>query len=139
MPRNPPRPSATARRWSGWAERLKLDHIVILVRSLDASLPWYARLLDLLGFDKTRDHVWFDGDLAIDLKQAQPGTPAYERHAPGLNHLGFTATDEVALDEVRGGMRAAGFDVPEKQRFGNEVATFFKDPDGMRIEVTVYG
>ena len=63
---------------------MKLDHIVILVRSLDRSLPWYAALLGLLGFEKTRDHVWYDGDLAIDLKQAEGGTPDYQRYAPGL-------------------------------------------------------
>ena len=118
---------------------MRLDHIVILVRSLDDSLPWYARLLDMLGFEKTRDHVWYDGELALDFKEAREGTPDYERYAPGLNHLGFTAPDEAALDRVRDGMAAAGFDVPEKQRFGQETATFFKDPDGMRIEVTVYG
>lgn len=117
---------------------MKLDHIVILVRSLDTSLPWYSALLGLLGFAKTREHVWYDGELAIDLKQAEIGTPDYQRHAPGLNHLGFTAPDQPALDRVRDGMAAAGFEVPDRQRFGNEVATFFRDPEGMRVEVTVY-
>lgn len=118
---------------------MKLDHLVILVRSLDESLPWYSALLALLGFEKTRDHVWYDGEVALDLKQARDGTADYERYAPGLNHLGFTAPDEAALDAVRDGMAEAGFDVPEKQRLGSETATFFKDPDGMRVEVTVYG
>ena len=118
---------------------MKLDHIVILVRSLDARLSWYAALLGLLGFDKTRDHVWYDGEIAIDLREAAAGTPDYERYAPGLNHLGFTAPDEPALDMIRDGMADARFDVPEKQRLGTELATFFKDPDGMRIEVTVHG
>jgi lactoylglutathione lyase len=118
---------------------MRLDHIVLLARSLEASLPWYAALLDLLGFEKTRDHVWYDGALAIDLKQAEPGTPDYERYAPGLNHLGFTAESDADLDRVRDGMAAAGHDVPEKQYLRGETATFFKDPDGMRIEVTFYG
>lgn len=117
---------------------MKLDHIVILARSLEASLSWYAALLGLLGFEQTRDHVWYDGALAIDLKQAEPGTPDYERYAPGLNHNGFTAESDGGLDRVRDGIAAAGHDVPEKQSLGGEIATFFKDPDGMRIEVTVY-
>ena len=133
-----PRPNAIERRSNGWARPVKLDHLVILVRSLDRSLPWYDRLLALLGFDKTRDHVWWNGEVAIDLKQAEDGTADYERYAPGLNHLGFTATDEAALDSVRRGMAEAGFDVPDKQRLGDQTATFFKDPEGMRIEVTVY-
>lgn len=118
---------------------MKLDHMVVLVRSLEVSLPWYAALLGLIGFQKTRDHVWVsENGLAIDLKQAKAETSDYERYAPGLNHLGFTAPDEAALDAVRAGMAEAGFEVPDKQHFGGETATFFRDPDGMRIEVTVY-
>lgn len=119
---------------------MKLDHIVILVRSLDVSLPWYAAMLGAIGFTKTRDHVWLSDDgLAIDLQEARAATPGYERYAPGLNHLGFTAADDAALDAVRAAMAAAGYPVAEKQHFGRTTATFFKDPDGMRVEVTVYG
>ena len=119
---------------------MKLDHLVILVRSLEASLPWYETLLGLIGFSKSRDHVWGNADgVDIDLKQAKAATPPYERYGPGLNHLGFTAADEADLDRVRDGMAAAGFEVPGKQRIGSELAAFFRDPDGMRIEVTVYG
>ena len=35
---------------------IKLDHVVVMVRSLEASLPWYTQLLDLLGFEWTMDH-----------------------------------------------------------------------------------
>ena len=119
---------------------MKLDHMVIMAHSLEASLPWYESLLPLIGFAKSRDHVWGNEDgVYIDLKQATDEDARYGRYAPGLNHLGFTAPDEAALDAVRDGMEAAGFDVPVKQQFGSVLATFFRDPDGMRIEVTVYG
>ena len=118
---------------------MKLDHIVIMVRSLETSLPWYAALLELIGFAKTREHVWVSDDgLGIDLKEAEAAARDYERYGPGLNHLGFTAPDDAALDAVREGMAQAGFDVPEKQQFDDETATFFRDPEGLRIEVTVY-
>ena len=118
---------------------MKLDHMVILVRSLEVSLPWYATLLGLIGFEKTRDHVWYSDDgLAIDIKQAKSDTRDYARYAPGLNHLGFTAPDMAALEAVREGMAAAGHEVPEMQSFEGEHATFFRDPEGMRVEVTVY-
>ena len=118
---------------------MKLDHMVVMVRSLERSLAWYDTMLGLLGFTKTRDHVWASDDgLSIDVKQAKSGTADYERYGPGLNHLGFTAADEGALDAVRRGMADAGFEVPDKQHFDGETATFFRDPDGMRVEVTVY-
>lgn len=119
---------------------MKLDHIVIMVRSLEVSLPWYEMLMGLLDFRKTRDHVWLNCDgVAIDLKQADPDTSDYERFGPGLNHLGFAAADEHAHDAVRTAMAKAGFDVPARQVFGSEgSATFLRDPDGMRIEIAVY-
>lgn len=117
---------------------MQLDHIVVMVRSLERSLAWYDTMLGAIGFEKTRDHVWWNGTVALDLKEADIGTPDYERRAPGLNHLGFTAPDREALNAVRDAMAAAGFEVPDVQQFGSETATFFKDPDGMRIEVTVY-
>lgn len=113
--------------------------MVILVRSLEQSLPWYDAMLGLIGFKKTRDHVWLSDDgLALDLKQAKSDTADYARYAPVLNHLGFTAPDDAALDAVRDGMAKAGFEVPDKQYFDGETATFFRDPEGMRVEVTVY-
>lgn len=119
---------------------MKFDHLVILVRSLDVSLPWYETMLGQLGFTKARDYVWSgENGVAIDLREAKPETPGYERFAPGLNHLGFTAEDEAAHDALRDAMDKAGFEVPDKQAFGDEgTATFFRDPDGMRIEVAVY-
>lgn len=131
--------SGSRRRWHGWGDNMNLDHIVILVRSLERSLPWYSAMLAAIGFQKTRDHVWWNGSIAIDLKEARDDTPDYERFAPGLNHLGFTAPDRSAFEKVRNSMAEAGFDVPPEQLIGEDVATFFKDPDGMRIEVTLYG
>lgn len=118
-----------------WERITKLDHIVILVRAIDVSLAWYSTLLKLLGFEKTRAHVWISADgLAIDLKEAAPRTPVYERPAPGLNHLGFTAPTLVDFARVRYGMEATGLPVPEEQHFSSERETFFIDSDGMRVE-----
>ena len=117
---------------------MQLDHLVILVRSLERSLPWYSALFGALGFEKSREHVWWNGSVAIDLKEAEPDTPDYQRYAPGLNHLGFTAPDRAAFDAVRAAMESAGFDLPEAQPLGSTLATFFKDPDGMRLEVSLY-
>ena len=119
---------------------MKLDHVVLLVGSLEKSLPYYEALLPLLGFEKSREHVWGNADgLYLDFKEAEPGLPPYERYGAGLNHLGFTAPDMAALERVRGEMAAVGFDVPDVQRFGGTAALFMKDPDGIRFEVTVYG
>ena len=36
-------------------------------------------------------------------------------------------------------MAEAGFEAPDVQTFDKDLALFLKDPDGMRIEITVYG
>lgn len=119
---------------------MKLDHMVVMVRSMPASEPWYRALLSLIGFTPARENVWGNADgVFIDLKEAEPDTHGYERRGPGLNHLGFTAPTILDLDRVCAAMAAAGFDVPEKQYFGDTVSVFFKDPDGMRIEISHYG
>ena len=118
---------------------MKLDHLVILVSDLNASLPFYEQLLGLIGFTKDRDHVFGNEDgVYIDLKQAQEPEHAYRRYAPGLNHMGFTAPTLEKIEEVQQQMRRAGFEVAEIQEFRSETALFLKDPDGMRIEVTYY-
>jgi catechol 2,3-dioxygenase-like lactoylglutathione lyase family enzyme len=118
---------------------LKLDHIVLLVGSLERALPYYEILLPLLGFTKSRDHVWGNEDgIYFDFKEATEPGDGYRRYGIGLNHLGFTAPRREAVEEVAAAMEAGGFEVPELQRLGNSYALFMKDPDGMRFEITYY-
>ena len=118
---------------------MKLDHFVLMVGDLDASLPYYEALLPMLGFEKSRDHVWGNAEgVFIDFKQATEVGEGYRRYGVGLNHLGFTAPTKAAVEEIADRMRAGGFEVPALQRLGNSYALFMKDPDGMRFEITFY-
>ena len=65
-------------------------------------------------------------------------TTPYQRYAPGLNHIGFTAPDRDAISQVQDVMKDAGYEVPDVQNFGEGIALFLKDPDGMRIELGVH-
>jgi lactoylglutathione lyase len=118
---------------------MKLDHIVLLVGSLERSLPYYEALLSAIGFEKSRDHVWGNGDgVYFDFKEATEPGEGYRRYGIGLNHLGFTAPSKEAVEAVAHAMQAGGFEVPALQRLGNSWALFMKDPDGMRFEITYY-
>jgi len=118
---------------------MKLDHIVLMLGDLEASLAYYETLLPLLGFSKTHDHVWGNEDgVYLDLKQAGEPEHSYRRYGVGLNHLGFTAADPAAVDSVAQAMKAAGFDVPQTQNLGDAYALFMKDRDGIRFEITAY-
>jgi lactoylglutathione lyase len=118
---------------------LKLDHISLLVTSLDQSMPYYECLLPLVGFRKLRDHVWTDDEgFYFQFLQAKRDTSAYERYAAGMNHLGFGANSPEHVLAIRKAMQIAGFDVPEVQKLSGATALFMKDPDGIRFEITFY-
>jgi lactoylglutathione lyase len=118
---------------------MKLDHIVILLSDLKRNLGFYEALLPLIGFTKERDHVFGNKDgLYLDFKQSQLPEHSYQRYAPGLNHLGFTAPDVETILDIQSKMSKAGFDVPELQHFPGSEALFFKDAEGMRVELTNY-
>lgn len=118
---------------------MKIDHVTLLVSSLDRSMPYYGHLLPLLGFSKEKDHVWTDGDgFFFQFLQAKPGTYPYERYGAGMNHLGFGASSSDKVHSIRAAMQAAGFEVPDVQNLGGAIALFMKDPDGIRFEITYY-
>ena len=118
---------------------MKLDHMVILLSDLSECVLFYDALLPLLGFEKLREHVFANEEgIHLDFRSANETDPGYRRFAPGLNHLGFTAPDRQTLAKLQSTMSEAGFDVPEIQSFDDGSAIFFKDHDGMRIEVGVY-
>ena len=118
---------------------MKLDHIVILLSDPDRCIGFYESLLPLLGFSKTRDHVFANAEgIHLDFRAADEPERGYHRYAPGLNHMGFTAAGRNAIERIGEAMAAAGFDVPAIQEFEDGSALFLKDHDGMRIEVGSY-
>ncbi|MEZ4297861.1 MAG: VOC family protein [Polyangiaceae bacterium] len=118
---------------------MKIDHLTLLVSSLDRSMPYYETLLPLLGFSRVRDHVWTDGEgFSFQFLKARPGTSPYERYGAGMNHLGFAARSPEEVRAIREAMQQAGFEVPEIQDLDGAAALFMKDPDGVRFEITYY-
>jgi lactoylglutathione lyase len=118
---------------------MKLDHVTLLVTSLDRSMPYYECLLSLVGFRKLRNYVWSDdAGLCFQFSQAKPDTSAYERYGAGMNHLGFGASSAEQVRTIQSSMQRAGFEVPSIQDLGGATALFMKDPDGIRFEITHY-
>ena len=116
-----------------------IDHATILVSSLEASLAYYRVLLPLLGYSEAADGSWRGAGFSLQFAQARPGSGAYDRYGPGLNHLGLALPNREAVEAVGAAMASRGFEVPAIQNFGSATALFLKDPDGLRFEVTHHG
>lgn len=115
------------------------DHMVLLVTSLEASLPYYSALLPLLGFERLKELYWRSPHgFIIQIAEAKPDARPYERYGAGMNHLGFAVESPAAVETVRTAMIAAGFAAPEIQDLDGVAALFMKDPDGVRFEISYF-
>ena len=118
---------------------MKLDHIVILLSELETCIAFYKALLPKIGFSPEKDHVFSNADgIYLDFRQASEPQHGYHRHAPGLNHLAFTAPDRESIVKICADMADDGFEVPDIQEFEDGSALFLKDSDGMRVEISSY-
>ena len=124
-----------------------IDHLYLAVRDLEASERFYDGVMRLLGFRKNKGplaggpvHVhYFNRVLQLTLRPAEPGTADHDPTAPGLHHLCFQV---VGPDEERAvfrGLQGLGVEATEPRPFPeydvDYFATFFSDPDGIRLEV----
>lgn len=115
-----------------------LDHIVIYAADTVQSGRFYDRLLDMLGFEKRRDHVFARAGLFFDIRAMLHESPPQERGRRGVDHIGFKATTRDEVDRIDSRMREAGFPGRLIEFDTGDYALFLPDPDGVRIEITCY-
>jgi catechol 2,3-dioxygenase-like lactoylglutathione lyase family enzyme len=127
---------------------LGIDHVYLTVRDLDASERFYDRaLVGPLEHVKIRaplagePHVHYvNRQFGFTLRPARAGTPAHDAYAPGLHHFCFRVADAAAVDRVANALRAAGIEASVPRNYPEYApdyyASFFSDPDGIRLEVT---
>jgi glyoxylase I family protein len=127
-------------------EVIGVDHIFVAVRDLGRSQEFYDRVMATLGFRKGEGTIASDPHLfyynrrfAYSLRPARDGTPRHDPYAPGLHHLCFRVVDEVSEDRATRELLEAGIEVTEPRYYPEYApdyyATFFEDPDGIRLEV----
>ncbi len=139
-----------------------LSHIDISVGYPEQSIPFYAALLEALGYHRwksdepdwrepnPRRAAWFmklpEGPIfAIEVRPARTESRdrKYDRYEPGPHHMAFHADGPDTVDRVHEAMVAIGATVLDPptdyggQRGYEEgyYAAFYSDPDGMKLEV----
>ena len=128
---------------------MSVQHVDLVVSSIERSLPFYRELLAPLGFHRIGEvqgergeTIWYlsGAASALGLREAQtPSQGPYDRYRVGLHHLAFEAQSRGAVNERAGWLRAQGAEIesgPEEYAYlPGYYAVFFYDPDGMKLEI----
>jgi catechol 2,3-dioxygenase-like lactoylglutathione lyase family enzyme len=122
----------------------RLDHLVLTVRSLEATVDFYTAVLGLRlrAFDGGRLALRF-GDQQLDLHEAgQQPEPAARTPLPGAADLCFVVEGPLDdwldhLDELRVPIVAGPSTRPGT--LGPMTSLTVRDPDGNLVELAAYG
>ncbi len=125
-----------------------LGHTKISVADYAKSYPFYADLLDALGYTQVSNKVdhaaWVSpaGYGVLIAKSTMP-TATYTVGAPGLHHLCLKADSPATFDHISDLVREKKtfiFDTPRAYPNYTDkyYAVYFADPDGIKLEVAFY-
>jgi catechol 2,3-dioxygenase-like lactoylglutathione lyase family enzyme/quercetin dioxygenase-like cupin family protein len=128
-------------------EVLGVDHVYVTVSDVVRSEQFYDPVMAALGFKKgvrpiagERHAHYFNRVMQYTLRPARdPSGPADAYATGALHHLCFRVHDRRAVDAAQRALTALGV-VASPPRLYPEYrpdyyATFFEDPDGIRLEV----
>jgi len=125
---------------------VRLDHVYVSVSDLARAERFYDAALGALGFRKVvrpiadEPHVhYFNRVMQYTIRPAR-STAAADAYRPGaLHHLCMQVADAAAVDAACRALRGAGVDASEPRLYPeyrpDYYATFFSDPDGIRLEI----
>jgi catechol 2,3-dioxygenase-like lactoylglutathione lyase family enzyme len=125
-----------------------IDHVYLTVAALERSESFYDQvLLGVLGFRKSRfrlsgvEHVqYYNRRFGIVLRPAAAGSRTHDAYSPGLHHLCLRVESAAEVTTAAAALREIGVDATDPRAYReyaeDYVATFFCDPDGIRLEVT---
>jgi len=129
-------------------EVIGIDHIYIAVADMARAEQFYDALFEVLGFLKFpfelegEPHIhYYNRHFGYVLRPAHSANP-HDPYAPGLHHLCFRVDSDADVQEAAHQLQAQGIQASEPRLFPEYApdyfATFFKDPDGLQLEITNY-
>jgi catechol 2,3-dioxygenase-like lactoylglutathione lyase family enzyme len=123
------------------------NHIATLTTDLDRHADFYRRVFGAeitFRMDATPDHprmfiLDLGGGAALNVFETTQeeiiGEQRGQGHRGAIDHFGIAVDSLAALEDVKQRLSAAGADVGEIQRLGDLWSLFFRDVDGMELEV----
>lgn len=126
-----------------------LDHIYVTVSDIDRSERFYDSVMKVLGFRKGTKPInnerhlhYFNPITQYTIRPAKQRTGRHDPYAPGLHHLCFQVASRADVDATAQALRQLGVEATDPQLYPEYApdyyATFFSDPDGIRLEVVAH-
>jgi glyoxylase I family protein len=123
-----------------------INHIDLTVADLELSRRFYEPVMKYLGFrissESPKEVVFQAADnrfsIALFPARAESRDKAHDRYAPGLHHLAFDAQSREEVDGMYRLLKEIGaeiLDPPAVYYPPDYYATFFRDPDGIKLEL----
>ena len=129
-------------------EVIGIDHIYVAVSQLERSEQYYDCVMPLLGFKKNtfqnegdRHIQYYNRHFGFVLRPAHVKS-AHDPLAPGLHHFCFRVEDDATVDRIAKAFAGLGIQCSPPRLYPEYApdyyASFFNDPDGIRLEITNY-
>ena len=129
-----------------------IDHLDLVVTSLERGLAFYRGLLEPLGYvhvaeikgERGERVVYLSrhgggGSLSLRERQSDAHPTPYDRYALGIHHIAFAASSRARVDERATWLREQGAEVESGPREYDYTpgyyAVFAHDPDGLKLEI----
>lgn len=124
------------------------NHVATLTSDMNRSIRFYETAFDakvVFEIQPRGDHPWMKivdigGGAAVNVFEVPPEEIIGERrrqgHRGAVDHFAFAVDSPATLEGVKDRLVAAGAqEVGEIQKLGGELSLFFRDADGLELEV----
>ncbi|HZB41203.1 MAG TPA: VOC family protein [Ilumatobacter sp.] len=123
------------------------NHVATLTTDLDRHAEWWGRVFGAVvtfKMDKSDEHprmfiLDVGGGAALNVFEVSEDEIIGERRRQGgrgaIDHFAIAVDSHATLEAVKQRLLDAGADIGEIQRLGPEWSLFFRDVDGMELEV----
>jgi catechol 2,3-dioxygenase-like lactoylglutathione lyase family enzyme len=123
------------------------NHVAAVTADLDRVVRFYQSVFDaVVTFEMAArdDHprmaiLDLGSGSALNITEQSAGTIVGDRTTPGgrgpIDHYGIAVASRADLDQIRDRLIGAGVDIGTVHQLGDTWSLFFRDPDGMELEV----
>jgi catechol 2,3-dioxygenase-like lactoylglutathione lyase family enzyme len=123
------------------------NHVATITSDLDRMKDFYVTAFEaevVFEMQKRDDHprmavINLGGGSALNVFEAPADTIVGDRRSQGgrgpIDHYAIAVDSRDTLEKMRDRLVQAGAEIGEIQQLGSEWSLFFRDPDGMELEV----